>query len=134
VPGNPGGPGNPFARQVAALRQAVVGSVTAEDVQAVASKLLELAKEGNVPAAKLLFAYTIGKPQAGADPDRLEVEEWQYYKETSGMMEEAEVVLRSPAPELPLTLARITRPLVTETMKQTTTQALLHPERFALEG
>src|SRR5262245_34093278 len=43
VPRNPGGPGNPFARQVAALRQAVLDAVTAADIQTVIRKLIELA-------------------------------------------------------------------------------------------
>jgi len=31
--GNPGGPGNPFARQVAALRQNMLDAVTGEDIR-----------------------------------------------------------------------------------------------------
>src|SRR5262245_47993772 len=48
VPRNPGGPGNPFARQVAALRQAVLNAVTAEDIQTVVRKLIELAAAGSL--------------------------------------------------------------------------------------
>src|SRR5262245_45139574 len=55
-PKNPGGPGNPFARQVAALRQALLDAVTAADMQTVARKLIELAAAGNVPAARLLLS------------------------------------------------------------------------------
>ena len=32
--GNPGGPGNPYARQVAALRAHLLKSITAEDLEA----------------------------------------------------------------------------------------------------
>src|SRR5262249_1994659 len=118
APGNPGGPGNPFARQVAALRQAVLQSVTAEDLQAITRKLVELAKEGNVGAAKLVRAYAVGKPAPAPEPDRLGLEEWQYFREASRMVTEAPAVLRAPAAELPLTLARIARPLVTQTIGQ----------------
>src|SRR5687768_3106426 len=51
--GNRGGPGNPFARQVAALRSTLIGCVTHEDIMAVAYTLLERAKAGDVAAAKL---------------------------------------------------------------------------------
>src|ERR1700688_5007185 len=52
--GNKGGPGNPFARQAAALRQALTSAVTPQDVADIAAKLLEKAKQGDVPAAKLV--------------------------------------------------------------------------------
>ena len=42
--GNKGGPGNPFARKVAALRQALLDSITPEDIQGVAARLLALHK------------------------------------------------------------------------------------------
>jgi hypothetical protein len=37
--GNPGGPGNPFARHQAALRQALCQAVSQEDIQAIAHRL-----------------------------------------------------------------------------------------------
>src|SRR5262249_30829658 len=60
--GNPGGPGNPFARQVAQLRQALLDRLTGAKLQAIADKLIDQAKDGNVQATKLLFSYTLGKP------------------------------------------------------------------------
>src|ERR1700722_8743788 len=60
--GNKGGPGNPFARQTAALRQALTSAVTPQDIADIAAKLLEKAKQGDVPAAKLVFSYALGKP------------------------------------------------------------------------
>src|SRR5947209_135258 len=71
--GNVGGPGNPFARQVAALRSALLGSVTPEDIQGVAQELLRQAKEGNLAAAKLLLSYALGKPAPAVDPDTLDL-------------------------------------------------------------
>ncbi|MSQ95198.1 MAG: hypothetical protein EXR98_11670 [Gemmataceae bacterium] len=87
--GNKGGPGNPFARKVAALRQALLDSITPEDIQDVATRLLDLAKDGKVQAAKLLLAYTIGKPQPAPEPDRLDADEWQVYQETAPMKKES---------------------------------------------
>jgi hypothetical protein len=73
--GNRGGPGNPFARQVAALRQAILERLTPQDIQDIVSSLINLAKEGNFQAAKLLFAYGIGKPQPAPEPDRMDADE-----------------------------------------------------------
>jgi len=43
----------------------------------VAGKLIALAKDGSVQAAKLLLSYVIGKPQPAPEPDRLDADEWQ---------------------------------------------------------
>src|SRR5439155_4863870 len=81
APGNPGGPGNPFARQVARLRKVILNRITEEDLLAITEALLAKAKEGNVGAAKLLLAYGIGKPTASPDPDRLDGQELKHFKE-----------------------------------------------------
>src|SRR5437763_233291 len=60
--GNKGGPGNPFNRQVAALRQALLRVVTAQDIEDIALKLRQSALEGDTAAARLLWSYTLGKP------------------------------------------------------------------------
>jgi len=60
--GNRGGPGNPHARQVAALRTALLGAVTPDDVECVTAKLVELAKAGNVQAIREVFDRTVGRP------------------------------------------------------------------------
>src|SRR5438093_10115619 len=60
--GNPGGPGNPFNRQVAALRRALLARVTAEDLEEVLAVLLIKAKGGDLAAIKMLFSYTLGNP------------------------------------------------------------------------
>jgi hypothetical protein len=87
--GNPGGPGNPFARRVAELREAALSAITPEEVTAIVSKLKELALAGDVAAAKVLLAYTLGKPATMPNPDRLDVEEWQGFRETAPMVSEA---------------------------------------------
>ena len=73
--GNKGGPGNPFARQVAQLRKVILDRLTREDLLAITEALLAKAKEGNVGAAKLLLAYGIGKPASAPDPDHLDGQE-----------------------------------------------------------
>jgi hypothetical protein len=86
--GNPGGPGNPFARRVAALRCQALDAVTPQDVRAIVTKLVELGRAGNVPAAKLVLAYTVGKPAQTANPDTLDVEEWDKFRKTAPMVDE----------------------------------------------
>jgi len=71
APGNPGGPGNPFGRKVAALRMAIVEALSEEDVREIVGVLKEKAKAGSTAAIKLLFQYAIGKPSAENDPDRV---------------------------------------------------------------
>src|SRR5205814_4344296 len=79
--GNPGGPGNPFARRVAALRKVIIDRLTEEDLLAITEALLAKAKEGSVSAAKLLLAYGIGKPASAPDPDRLDGQELEHSKD-----------------------------------------------------
>ena len=59
--GNEGGPGNPYAKRVAALRSALLESVTEADIRAVARALVKRAKEGDVPAVRELLDRLLGK-------------------------------------------------------------------------
>ena len=81
VNGNRGGPGNPYARQCAAFRQAIHDAVTVDDFRALAADLLIMARSGNLAAMKLLFAYAIGKPAEAPHPDRMELEDWKQLQE-----------------------------------------------------
>ena len=66
--GNTLGRGNPHAAQVARLRSAMLSAVTEDDVKAVVGKLVALAKDGDVPAIKLLFDRVLGKVVAIVEP------------------------------------------------------------------
>ena len=81
--GNKGGPGNPFARQVAALRQTLLNRATTKDFEEIADELIKKAKTGDVAAIKLLFQYTLGKPAPCPDPDHLDVDEWHKLQQSS---------------------------------------------------
>ncbi len=72
--GNPGGPGNPYARRVAQLRAMIADAVTDEDLLAIVGALVERAKEGDVVAARELFNRLVGRPPEAIDPDRKEME------------------------------------------------------------
>src|SRR5437899_8467692 len=88
VKGNPGGPGNPFARKVAALRKALINFVTVDDMKHVAFILKEKAMGGDLVAIKLLFQYVLGKPAETVDPDRLDIEEVKLQDEHYQAIEE----------------------------------------------
>ncbi len=68
--GNPGGPGNPFARKTAALRSCLIDFVSVEDMREIAADLVRRAKGGDNVAVKLLFAYVLGKPGDVVNPKR----------------------------------------------------------------
>lgn len=66
--GNPGGPGNPHAAQVAALRSALLEAVTPADIAQVVASLVTQAKAGDIAAAQVLFDRCFGRV-APADAD-----------------------------------------------------------------
>ena len=70
--GNPGGPGNPHAQQVGKLRSALLRAVSEADMQAIVARLVELAKEGNVQAAKEVIDRCIGRPVEADLIERIE--------------------------------------------------------------
>jgi hypothetical protein len=78
--GNRGGPGNPYARQVAEFRSRVLHRVKGEDLDAIIDKMVELAKKGDVAAARLVLQHTLGKPVASAHPDRLDRDEVEAFQ------------------------------------------------------
>jgi hypothetical protein len=126
--GNPGGTGNPFARQVAALRQAALAAITPDQVRAILAKMAELALAGDVQAAKLVLAYAIGRPAAAPDPDRLDVEEWNHFKEAAPMLGEAGSLL-TPDPAVLLDSVRRGRQATTRDYADILAAALLAPEQ-----
>lgn len=75
--GNQGGPGNPFGRRLAAMREAVQQAVTVEDIAQLMQVLLAKALTGDLAAAKLVLQYAVGKPKPVAEPDRVEVDAWE---------------------------------------------------------
>src|ERR1051326_2406791 len=73
--GNRGGPGNPFTRQSAKLRQAALNAVSDEEIRDIINVLKAKAKDGDVAAIKLLLSYSIGKPTDAPNPDTLDQHE-----------------------------------------------------------
>jgi hypothetical protein len=97
--GNGGGPGNPFARQVAGLRAALLAAVTEQDMAEVAQALVRRAKEGDVSAVKLLLSYTLGKPTASSGPVRPEQHPEQAAAPPPAAVEKKAAPLRPPLDE-----------------------------------
>src|SRR4051794_36755196 len=68
-PGNPGGPGNPFARRVAQNRKAMLMEANEADLRVIARGFIDQAKQGDLAAAKFVCQYCVGKGEAAADED-----------------------------------------------------------------
>jgi hypothetical protein len=75
-PGNPGGPGNPFARRIAELRKIIVDALNDAEMLAITHAMIVRAKAGDVSAARLLYQYALGKPAKAANPDRVDIDEF----------------------------------------------------------
>jgi hypothetical protein len=115
--GNPGGPGNPFARQTARLRQALVAMVKEDDILDIAAMLIVKAKGGDLVAAKLLLSYVVGKPTAAPDPDRLDHDEWQLWKENTAGKEDMEQFFGGWPQQVALDVARGSVPSMTDSIR-----------------
>ena len=66
--GNPGGPGNPYAKRTADIRAAFTEAVTVDDLQAIVKALVRKAKKGDVLAIRELFDRLIGKAAIMVEP------------------------------------------------------------------
>ena len=90
--GNPGGPGNPYARRVARLRSKMLEAVGAH-LDEIVGSMIALARDGDVQATKLILSYSLGKPQETIHPDLLDAHEKDVQKLTgsapSFVMDEA---------------------------------------------
>ena len=117
--GNPGGPGDPFARQRAARHQAFLDQVSVERIGLIANKLLAMAWAGNLAAAKLLFLYAIGEPQPAVEPDSRDLEQWEHPRAAADLIRE----LPRAGVEVPLEMARAARTGSTSDMARLAAEA-----------
>lgn len=62
--GNQFAKGNPLNRRANQLRKVLLDTVQDEDIVDVVRKLIEKAREGDIPATKELLDRSLGKPQA----------------------------------------------------------------------
>ena len=75
-PGNKGGPGNPHARRTAQLRARLLDCITDDKLAEIVAGLVAAASAGDVAAAKLVLAYSVGPPLPAVSPDRLDDDEF----------------------------------------------------------
>ncbi len=115
--GNIGGPGNPFTRRTAQLRRAFCEAVSEQEITALARVLFDQAKGGDVAAAKLLFAYVIGKPVDAVDPDTLDVQEWRNFQQVPAQQDEVRRVLNSLSAEVACDMIRIFLPVTEHNLR-----------------
>src|SRR5262245_2045611 len=128
--GNHGGPGNPHARQVAALRKHHLACATPEDVAAVYKAILDAAVGGSVPAQRLYFELLFGKNLKALDPDRIDAHEFEINKETAVSDPEMTALVSSPDPQTALRVTRIMRPITGSIIASKLTDMLRHPEKL----
>src|SRR5436309_1003969 len=79
--GNPGGPGNPYARRSAQLRQRMQALTSDEEIDVIFKALLKRARDGEHQSAQLVLAYAVGKPGPAPDPDTIDVHELEVLKQ-----------------------------------------------------
>lgn len=125
--GNLGGPGNPFARQVAALRQALLDAVTPEDIHEIAQSLVAKARKGDLPAARLVLAYAIGKPGPAPDPDALDLHEWSIFQRSGIDATEVDKLRHQMPVGVANPLHRVLQPIREQEVAQTMTYMLKGP-------
>jgi hypothetical protein len=109
APGNPGGPGNPFARKVAGLRTALIDAVTPQDITEIMYLVVFNAKAGSLEWTKFLFQYAVGKPRPAVNPDTLDLDELTLTQASAVPVEAVkEFVARIPAPAAVLMMRVLT--------------------------
>ena len=120
--GNRGGPGNPFARRVAELRKAFIEAVSYDDLQRICQRLICLAVQGDVAAAKLVLGYVLGKFPEPVNPDTLDQDEVRLYSQNLSMTELQEAQNVSP-PRVSVAVLR-----ATSLIREGNARGILFPE------
>jgi hypothetical protein len=69
------GPGNPFNRKLAAMREQLVELVGTPGLERLVNALLRNAEQGDLASAKVLLGYVVGQPLKGCHPDALDTDE-----------------------------------------------------------
>jgi hypothetical protein len=86
--GNRGGPGNPHAKRTAAIRGLLLDSVSDDDLRAIIAKLVEMAKDGDLAAARELLDRMLGKPKSTVEIEQAELAEAEIDAELNNALHE----------------------------------------------
>jgi hypothetical protein len=130
TPNNAGGPGNPFARRVAGLRKVLLEAVSDEDLRVVAEQLVVKAKMGDLAATKLLFQYVLGRAAATVDPDTVDVEEVELYKQAPAHAEVTDILRGRVGAGMAAEMLRLAVPRAGAGFAETVREALEDPAAF----
>jgi hypothetical protein len=114
LPGNGGGPGNPFNRRVAALRKLMLAELSDEGARRLTRKMLEQAEQGDMSAARVFLQFTMGRAGPSIDPDRVDVDEWRLAQESAVPIQGWYALLQLLPAELVNRLTSIIWPCMTE--------------------
>ncbi len=121
VKGNPGGPGNPYARKIAALRQSLIKHLGPRELYEIVRLLVGQAMCGNIESTKVLFQYVIGKAPDAPDPDGVNLAEWQQYVDNPATAEAVTKLLDTLPHEQALTFLRAMWPALLALRAEKTT-------------
>lgn len=127
--GNAGGPGNPFARQTAAMRQAYLNGISEVEMMALAKVTLQKALNGDMAAARLVLLYVLGKPLESRDPDRLDLEEVELFREGALATRKMPEALSGPQADFTVACIRAAVPELKKGYGQVMKQTLQEVER-----
>jgi hypothetical protein len=116
--GNPGGPGNPYNRQIGMFKRAIQSATTPEEAKSLARKIYDMAMEGNLAAAKIYFTYTVGKPDNPIDPDRVDVHEIELYRDVAPLKTEMATFMAAGKAETNLHVVRTVQPMTAAMQQQ----------------
>jgi len=133
IPGNPGGPGNPYGRRVAELRKIMLECVTDSEMRIIVGELVVQAKCGKLAAIKLLFQYILGKPAEAPNPDAVDVDEIDLYRRAPRLEDVGEVVNHKVGAQAAVELFNALVPVTGEVHVQTFRKVLSDPDGFYRE-
>ena len=112
--GNPGGPGNPYARKAAEFKKRFQACVKQEDIDLAYEKIAEGMRAGDKFFTKLFMEYVVGKTKKEVEPDRVDAHEWHVAKETVVTSGELAEVMGAPLMKNNLMQTRMFRPLLSD--------------------
>jgi len=110
---------------VAKLKIWLAEVVGEAEMKAMGKKLVEMAIAGEIAAARVLFQYLMPKH---VEPDRMNMEEWNLFKEGADMFAEMPALLTRPGPELPLDMVRATMAAQTDRFRGMMVNLLRTPQ------
>ena len=112
--GNGGGPGNPFARQTAAGARPSPTPSRPSSWRPSPPRMVKKAQEGDVAAAKLVFAYAAGKAGPAPDPDTLDAHELAVRRGGAASTEDVKALFEACPASLLCAIAAVAAPQVQE--------------------